>query len=374
MIIGNNSLKRVKMFGQSVWLDYIRRDLIAGGELQCLIEEDGVQGITSNPSIFEKAIMESHDYDEVIRNMTGEGKNARAIYEAISLRDVKDAADMFRPLYDGSEGLDGYVSLEVDPHLAHDAKATIEECRRIWAALNRPNVFIKVPATIEGLRAIRQLISEGINVNVTLLFGLHRYRSVAEAYITGIDERLTSGESVSRIASVASFFVSRIDAVVDPLLEKISAQGNKEAEMARSALGYVAIASANMAYQIHKEIFGGDRFKKTATQGARIQRLLWASTGTKNPAHSDVKYVEALIGPDTIDTLPRETLDAYRDHGDPRARLGQDIAQATGILGQLPALGIDIDSITQRLEDEGVQKFIESFVRLMSAITEKGRT
>ena len=266
----DNPLKQLGTLGQSIWLDYIRRDLIASGELRRLIEEDGLRGMTSNPSIFEKAIAESHDYDEDIRAMALEGKGAEAIYEALSQRDVQSAADEFRPLYDRTDGKDGYVSLEVNPHLAHDTTGTIEEARRLWAALNRPNVFIKVPATADGLPAIQQLISEGISVNVTLLFGLPRYRQVAEAYIAGIEARAAQGKPVKHVASVASFFVSRIDALVDPLLEKRIAQGGKEADVAKQVHGQVAIASAKMAYQIYKEIFGSDRFKKLADQGARV--------------------------------------------------------------------------------------------------------
>ena len=292
----NNPLKQLEAFGQSIWLDYIRRDLIASGELRRLIEEDGLRGMTSNPAIFEKAIAGSQDYDEDIRAMALEGKDVKAIYETLSQRDVQSAADEFRPLYERRTATDGYVSLEVNPHLAHDTHGTMQEARRLWGALNRPNVFIKVPATAEGLPAIRQLISEGINVNVTLLFGLPRYRQVAEAYIAGIEARAAQGKPVKHVASVASFFVSRIDALVDPLLEPIIAQGGKKADLAKKVRGQVAIASAKLAYQIYKEIFGSERFQKLAEQGARVQRLLWASTGTKNPDYSDVKYVETLIG------------------------------------------------------------------------------
>ena len=267
--MNNNPLKQLAAFGQSIWLDYIRRDLIASGELRRLIEEDGLRGMTSNPAIFEKAIAESHDYDEDIRAMALEGKGVEAIYEALSQRDVQSAADEFRPLYDRTDGKDGYVSLEVNPHLAHDTSGTMEEARRLWAALNRPNVFIKVPATAEGLPAIQQLISEGISVNVTLLFGLPRYRQVADAYIAGIEARAAQGKPVKHVASVASFFVSRIDALVDPLLEKRIAQGGAEADVAKQVHGQVAVASAKMAYQIYKDIFGSDRFKKLADKGAR---------------------------------------------------------------------------------------------------------
>jgi transaldolase len=369
--MSGNPLKRLGTLGQSIWLDYIRRDLMASGELRRLIDEDGLRGMTSNPSIFEKAIADSHDYDGDIRAMALGGNGADAIYETLSQRDVESAADQFRPLYDRTDGQDGYVSLEVNPHLAHDTKGTIEEARRLWAALNRPNVLIKVPATANGLPAIQQLIGEGISVNVTLLFGLPRYRQVAEAYIAGIEARAAQGKPVKHLASVASFFVSRIDALVDPLLEKLIAQGSKEVDLAKRARGQVAIASAKMAYQIYKEIFGSDRFRKLAARGARAQRLLWASTSTKNPDYSDVKYVEALIGPDTVDTAPLETLDAYRDHGEPEARLEQGVEEARRILERLPELGIDIDKVTRQLEDEGVEKFNKPFDKLMEALTQK---
>ncbi len=363
-----NHLKQLGALGQSIWLDYIRRDLINGGELRRLIEEDGLRGMTSNPSIFEKAITGSHDYDEDIHTMALDGKGCIATYEALSQSDVQGAADEFRRVYDESDGKDGYVSLEVNPHLAHDTNGTIAEARRLWAALDRPNVFIKVPATTEGLPAIQQLIIEGINVNVTLLFGLPRYRQVAQAYLTGLEVRLSQGKPVKHVASVASFFVSRIDALVDPLLEKIIAQGGYEAELATQLHGKVAISSAKAAYQIYKEIFGGNRFKNLTDQGALVQRLLWASTGTKNPDFSDVKYVEALIGAETVDTVPVETLEAYRDHGEPKARLEQDVETADWILQRLPTLGINIDKVTQQLEEEGVEKFNRPFDELMETL------
>jgi transaldolase len=370
-IMSGNSLKRLGSLGQSIWLDYIRRDLIASGQLRRLIEEDGLRGMTSNPSIFEKAIVDSHDYDEDIRAMALKGKGAEAIYEALSQGDVESAADQFRPLYDRTDGQDGYVSLEVNPHLAHDTEGTVEEARRLWAALNRPNVLIKVPATADGLPAIQQLISEGISVNVTLLFGLPRYRQVAEAYIAGLEARAAQGKPLKHLASVASFFVSRIDALVDPLIEELITQGGKEKDLARKARGQVAIASAKMAYQIYKEVVGGERFRKLAAQGARVQRLLWASTSAKNPDYSDVKYVEALIGPDTVDTIPMETLDAYRDHGKPKARLEQDVEEARSVLGRLHELGIDIDNVTRQLEDEGVEKFNQPFDKLMATLAQR---
>jgi len=364
----NNSLKQLETFGQSIWLDYIRRDLIVSGELRRLIEEDGLQGMTSNPSIFEKAIVESHHYDNDIRSMALAGKDAKAIYEALSQHDVQSAADEFRPLYERTDGRNGYVSMEVNPHLAHDTKGTIQEARRLWKALNRPNVFIKVPATVEGVPAIQQLISEGINVNVTLLFGLPRYRQVAEAYLSGLEVRAAQGKPLKRVASVASFFLSRIDTLVDSLLDRSLAQGGQAADLAQGARGQTAIASAKMAYQIYKEIFDSDRFKKLAVHGALVQRLLWASTSTKNPNYSDVKYIEDLIGPDTINTFPVETLDAYREHGEPTATLEKDVTKALRVLKHLPILGINIDHLTQQLEDEGVEKFNQPFDKLMETL------
>ncbi|HEX7563082.1 MAG TPA: transaldolase, partial [Bradyrhizobium sp.] len=365
--------KELENFGQSIWLDYIRRDLISGGALKRLIDDDGLRGMTSNPTIFEKAITDCHDYDRDIRTMALAGMDEKAIYEMLSRRDVQNAADEFRSLYERTGGGDGFVSLEVNPHLAHDTRGTVQEARRLWGALNRPNTMIKVPATVEGLPAIRQLISEGINVNVTLLFGLPRYRQCAEAYIDGIVARQSQGADVSRLASVASFFVSRMDTLVDPLLEKIAARGGWEADLAKRARGETAIASAKTAYQVFKEIFGGERFRSLALQGARSQRVLWASTGTKNPDYADVKYVEALIGPDTVDTIPVETLNAYRDHGVPQARLEQDVVKAADILAELAKLGIHIDDITQQLEDEGVEKFIKPFDKLMETLAQRSR-
>jgi transaldolase len=369
----NNPLKQLETFGQSIWLDYIRRDLIASGELRRLIEEDGLRGMTSNPAIFEKAIVDSHDYDESIRVMGLKGKGAAEIYETISHRDVQSAADEFRPLYDRTDGEDGYVSLEVNPHLAHDTNGTVQEARRLWSALNRPNVFIKVPATIEGLPAIQQLICEGINVNVTLLFGLPRYRQVADAYIAGLEAHLAEGKAVKHVASVASFFVSRIDSHVDPLLTPFLAQGGKSADLAKKVRGQVAIASARLAYQIYKEIFGTLRFKRLADEGARAQRLLWASTGTKNPDYSDVKYIETLIGPDTVNTVPVETLNAYRDHGVATASLEKEVAEGAAVLTRLSKLGLDINKVTQQLEDEGVDKFNKPFDNLMNTLVERSR-
>jgi transaldolase len=303
--------------------------------------------------------------------MALKGIDKKAIYEAFSRQDVQMAADIFRPVYDKTKGGDGYVSLEVNPHLAHDTKGTIEEARKFWAALDRPNVFIKVPATAEGLPAISRLISEGININVTLLFGLPRYRQVAQAYIAGLEDRLAQGKTINNVASVASFFLSRIDTLADSMLEKIMAQGGKKTDIAGQARGQTAIASAKTAYQIYREIFNNESFRKLGNKGARTQRVLWASTGTKNPEYSDIKYIEAVIGPDTINTIPVDTMNAYRDHGDPKPRLEQDAAKAGRILEQLSGLGINIDRVTQQLEDEGVDKFNKPFDKIMEILGQK---
>jgi transaldolase / glucose-6-phosphate isomerase len=361
-----NPLLKVREFGQSIWLDFLRRKLISSGELKGLIEEDGLRGITSNPSIFDKAIAGSHDYDVDIRGLALQGKSAEEIYEVLTIKDVQDAADLFRPLYNASGGESGFVSLEVNPHLAHDVEGTVSEARRLWKELDRPNVFIKVPATMEGLECIRRLIGEGININVTLLFGLPRYRQVAQAYILGLEDRAKAGKPLETISSVASFFLSRIDVLVDPMLEKTMDSGGNKASLSEKAHGQVAIASAKEAYQMYKEIFGGERFRKLQEKGARPQKVLWASTSTKNPNYPDIKYVEPLIGPQTINTLPHETLDAYRDHGDPAPRLEENIETAREVLGRLPELGIDIDQVTQRLEDEGIEKFNRPFDDLVA--------
>ena len=366
--MNGNPLLKVYTFGQSIWLDLLRRGMVASGELERLIDEDGLRGMTSNPTIFDKAIGGSQDYEEAIRSLTLEGKSVEEIYEALTLEDVQRAADEFRPLYERSQGGDGFVSLEVSPHLAHDTQRTMVEARRLWQALDRPNVMIKVPATPEGLPAIRQLTSEGINVNVTLLFGLPRYRQVADAYIAGLEARAAQGQPLHHIASVASFFLSRIDVLVDPQLEQIMAAGGAKAQLAERLHGQLAIASAKVAYQIYGEIFSSERFRRLAERGARAQRLLWASTSTKNPAYSDVKYVEPLIGPDTVNTVPLETFDAYRDHGNPAPRLQEGLQEARDMLQNLSQLGIDLDQITQQLEDEGVEKFDRSLDDLMETL------
>ena len=366
-----NPLLKLQSFGQSIWLDYIQRRLIDSGELQRLIEEDGLSGMTSNPDIFEKAMEGSHDYDDAIRALALQGKSVEEIYDTLTVEDVVRAADLFRPTHDRQLGRDGFVSLEVNPHLARDTDGTVAEARRLWAALDRPNVFIKVPATLEGLQSIRQLISEGINVNVTLLFGLPRYRQVADAYISGLETRATKGLPIEGVASVASFFLSRIDVLVDPLLEKIIEKRGAEAQIAAGLRAQTAIASAKVAYRIYKEVFGSGRFRALSALGARPQRVLWASTGTKNPEYSDVKYVEALIGPETINTLPPETLKAYRDHGDPAPRIEGHPEEAALNLERLSELGIDLDEVTQKLEDQGIEKFNKPYDSLMANLGKK---
>jgi len=366
-----NPLLGLGALGQSVWIDFIHRGMFQSGELRRLIENDGVKGVTSNPSIFEKAIAGTHEYDDDIRGMASEGKSAGEIYDALTVKDVQTSADLFREQYEKLQGKDGFMSLEVSPRLAHDTNGTISEARRLWKAIDRPNAFIKVPATREGLSAIAHLIGEGINVNVTLLFGLPRYREVADAYIAGLEMLAGKNKPLDRVASVASFFLSRIDTLVDPMLEKKKSAGGPEAARAERLRGQIACASAKVAYRMYKNIFADERFMKLAGKGARTQRLLWASTGTKDPAYSDVKYIETLIGPDTINTVPLETLDAYRDHGDPAVRLEAGIDEAGAAIEQLPPLGIDLAKITRQLEDDGVAKFTEAYTRLMDTLVER---
>lgn len=369
--MANNPLNRLAALGQSIWLDYIHRDLFASGQLRGLIDQDSLTGMTSNPAIFEKAIAQGAAYDAQIRSLQSRGLDALGVYEQLSLLDVQQAADEFRRVFDATRGQDGFVSLEVNPHHANDTAATVAEGRRLWAALGRPNVFIKVPGTRAGLAAIRQLISEGISINVTLLFGLPRYREVIDAYLDGLEARLAQGGSIEGVASVASFFISRIDALVDPQLDRLAEAGGARAGQARALRGQVAIASARMAYQMYRHVFAHDRFVRLKARGAQVQRLLWASTSTKDKAYSDVKYVEALIGPETIDTMPMETVLAYRDHGDPAARLTDELDRARETLEALPGLGIDIDRVTQQLEDEGVEKFNQPFDKLIQSLRSK---
>jgi transaldolase/glucose-6-phosphate isomerase len=364
-------LKALHAYGQSVWLDYIRRSLITSGELQRLIDEDGLRGVTSNPAIFEKAIIGSTDYSEALKTFEQKKEwGVQAIYEQLAVRDIQDAADVFRPVFDETKRRDGYVSLEVSPYLARDTKATLAEARRLRKGTARENVMIKVPATPEGVPAIQQLISEGININVTLLFSQQAYESVAQAYIAGLEARTSQGGDVSHLASVASFFVSRIDALVDSLLGARLKTETRPAQQAllRSLQGKVAIANARLAYQRYKELFSGARWEALASKGAQTQRLLWASTSTKNPAYRDVLYVEELIGRDTVDTIPPATYDAFRDHGRPRASLEEDVEAAHDTMATLEQVGISMKEVTDKLLEDGVKLFSDAFDKLLGAV------
>lgn len=367
----DNPLKKLQKLGQSIWLDYIRKDMFPTGELKRLIEEDGLHGITANPSLFEKAIAESTLYDNDIFELAQGKTDVKDMYETLIIKDIRDAADEFMPVYEKTDGKDGYVSLEVNPHLAYDTSGTIEEARRLWNKVSRPDIFIKVPATEEGLPAIQQLISEGINVNITLLFGLPRYRQVAEAYIAGIKNRIYQGKPVKNVASVASFFLSRIDSEIDPMEENYVASIGEQAHFATSIKGQVAISSAKIAYTMYKEVFESRKFATLALQGAKPQRLLWASTGTKNPDYSDIKYVEALIGKNTINTLTPDTLNAYRSRGKPVLTLEDHIKRACWVMSELTELHIDIDKVTTKLEIDGVAKFIKAYDGLLTVLTNK---
>jgi transaldolase/glucose-6-phosphate isomerase len=347
--------------GQAIWFDYIRRSFITSGELQALIDE-GLRGVTSNPTIFEKAIAGSTDYDDALHRLVAEGKTVEAIYEALALDDIQRAADLLRPVYKQTGGADGYVSLEVNPNLAHDTEGTIAEARRLFTVLERPNVMIKVPATPAGIPAIETLISEGINVNVTLMFSLAHYEAVAEAYVTGLEKLAASGGDLSKVASVASFFISRVDSAVDRALEEI---GETELQ------GKIAIANAKATYARFREVFSDERWERLAVQGARVQRPLWASTSTKNPLYPDTLYVDSLIGSDTVNTVPPATLNALLDHGTVAPTLEAGLGKARAQLAQLAELGVDLKALTQKLQDDGVAAFAKSFEALMAAIAEK---
>lgn len=357
-----NRLKSIHDLGQSIWLDSFDRKLMDSGELQKLIDEDGLCGITSNPSIFEKAVTSSSDYDEDIRKLAGNQKSNEEIFFGFATKDIQRAADILKPVYDKAKGTDGFVSLEVSPHLANNTDGTIAQAKELWKTLYRPNVMIKIPGTKEGLPAIKKCTSEGININITLLFGLDRYREVTEAYISGLEERVKNNQPIDHIESVASFFLSRIDVLIDPIL--------KEKKLDK-LVGEVAIASAKKAYEIYKEIFFSDRFRNLEKKGAKKQKVLWASTSTKDPSFRDVKYVEALIGPNTINTLPMETIDAFRDHGNAADHLENNLLKANQELEELKDNGINIDEITQQLENEGIQKFNKAYESLLKAVDAK---
>ena len=361
-----NTLQRLYAeFGQSPWIDSIDRQLIDSGGLGALIG-DGIRGLTSNPTIFAKAIAGGH-YDALIGRLHADGSDGQAIYEAIAVADIQDAADLLRPVYDAAEGADGLASIEVEPGLANDSQASLERARELWARVDRPNIFVKIPATPAGLPAIETAIAEGININVTLMFSVDVYGDVARAYLRGLRRRRAEGGDVSRIASVASFFVSRVDTKVDRLLDAL------DTDAARRARGTAAVANAQLAYQAYGEIFGGAEFADLRAAGAHVQRCLWASTSTKDPTYRDVKYVEALIGPDTVDTMPRETIGAMLDHGDLRRTLDADFAAAAKAIAEVEALGISMRQVTDELIDEGVRSFGASFDELMATIDAKRR-
>ena len=363
----SNRILEANSLGQSIWYDNIRRGMIQSGELQGLIDQ-GVSGLTANPTIFEKAITGSNDYDDALRGLAAAGKSVNDIYEDLVISDIQSVADLLRPAYDRSDGVDGYASLEVSPRLAADTDGTIAEARRFFAVLDRPNVLIKVPATPEGIPAIRQLIGQGINVNVTLIFSLESYRQVQEAYISGLEDLTEKGGDLSRIASVASFFVSRVDVAVDNALDDIVARGNSAASSLR---GLAAVANAKLAYQAFEETFGRQRFAALKAKGARVQRPLWASTGTKNPAYSDVLYVDSLMGPDTVNTMPDATLEAFLDHGQVNQAITQGVTEAQDTVKSLASAGISLSSVTTQLLADGVKAFADSFDQLMVNIEEK---
>jgi transaldolase / glucose-6-phosphate isomerase len=366
-----NPLKQLLDYGQSMWLDYIRRDLFTTGKLKQLINDDGLRGMTSNPSIFEKAIADSSLYDDVLHSLAKQnGLSATDRFEQIAIRDIQDAADILKPVYLESNFHDGYVSLEVSPYLALKTQETIEEGRRLWKAANRENVMIKVPGTAEGIPAIRQLIGEGVNVNVTLLFAQEVYEKVAEAYIAGLEDLAARGGNLKKMAGVASFFISRIDTLIDSKLnEKLKATSDTNQQtLYKSLLGKVAIANGKLTYQKYQKIFSGPRWQALAAKGAQTQRVLWASTSTKNPAYRDVIYVEELIGPDTVNTMPPATVDAFRDHGKPRNSLTEDVPGAQKVMDDLAKAGVSIKEVTDKLTEDGVKQFADAFGKLLSAV------
>ena len=370
-----NRLRALQVFGQSVWLDYIRRSLISSGELHRLIDEDGLRGVTSNPAIFEKAIAGSSDYKEILEAPGARSLDAKTLYEQLAVRDIQDAADALRPVYEETVKRDGYVSLEVSPFLAHDTAGTLNEARRLWNAVGRDNLMIKVPATPEGIPAIHQLISEGVNVNVTLLFAQEAYERVADAYITGLEKFAAGGGDPKRVASVASFFISRIDTAIDALIAaRLQATTNaRDQSILRGLTGKVAIANAKLTYQRYQELFSSRRWQALADHGAQTQRLLWASTGTKNPNYRDVLYIEELIGSDTVNTVPPATFEAFRDHGRPRASLTEDVDAAFDTMAALADVGISMKEVTDKLLAEGVQLFSDAFEKLLKAVEKQSK-
>jgi transaldolase len=367
-----NAIKTLSQFGQSIWFDYIRRELLTSGDLRRLIEEDGVSGVTSNPSIFQAAITDGDEYLQAIRQAAQEGKSVMETYETLAIADIQQACDIMRPVFDATKGDDGYISMEVSPYLANETQATIEEARRLFRTIHRENVMIKVPATEAGIPAVQALISEGINVNVTLLFSLQMYEKVMEAYISGLEKRAQTSDISKGSVSVASFFISRVDTLADELLQKkiaVESDAGKKAKM-QALLGTAAIANARLAYRAYEAVFSTDRFKKLAAKGARKQRILWASTSTKNPAYPDVKYVQDLIAPESVNTVPPSALDAFRDHGVVANALAKP-ANDAAILNELATVGVDIDQVTAILLEDGVLKFSKAFDQLLQAVEKK---
>lgn len=369
----SNPLLELRRLGQSVWLDSLGRNLLRSGELARLLRDDGVAGVTSNPAIFEKAIAETEDYDADIARLASRNLDAAAIYDELVVGDVREAADLLMPVYEATRGEDGYVSLEVSPELAHDSNATVAAVRRLWQAVGRPNLMVKIPGTREGIPAIEACLYEGININVTLLFSVRRYEEVAWTYVRALERRVAEGLPVDTVASVASFFVSRVDTLVDRLLEERIAADPALAEQLRSLLGRAGIANAKLAYRRFQQVFSDRRFLALAERGARVQRCLWASTSTKNPAYSDVMYVEGLIGPQTVNTLPQATLEAFRDHGRVSPTLARGVGEAEAVIARLASLGIDIEEVAAQLEVEGVRLFVEAYRRTLAALAEKAR-
>jgi len=367
-IAGKNPLKGLLDYRQSPWMDYIRRDLLTGGGLQKMIEEDGLRGQTSNPSIFEKSITGSTLYSDILNSPEAKSLDAKGLYEKIAIRDVQDACDIFNPVYRETKKRDGYVSLEVSPYLANDTRGTLEEARRLWNAVGRENLMIKVPATPEGIPAIRQLLEEGLNINITLLFAQSAYEQVAEAYIAALEARAAKGLDVSHIASVASFFVSRIDTLVDSKVDELEKTASEPAKaLLESVRGKIAIANAKLTYRKYQELFAGPRWKTLSSKGAQTQRLLWASTSTKNPRYRDVLYVEELIGADTVDTIPPATFDAFRDHGRLRNSLTEDVPGGAKTMDNLAKAGISMKEVTDKLLADGVRLFADAFRQLLDA-------
>jgi transaldolase/glucose-6-phosphate isomerase len=367
-----NPLQQLAAAGQSIWLDYMHRKLMQTGELKRLIEEDAVTGMTSNPSIFEKAIGEGGDYDDRVKAALAAGvTEPMDIYERLAIKDIQDAADQLKPVWDRTKGADGYVSLEVSPYLALDADKTIHEAERLWKAVDRRNLMIKVPGTDAGVAAIRHLIGEGINVNVTLLFGLNAYLAVAEAHIAGLEHFKAHGGDVSKVHGVASFFVSRVDTEIDKKIDERVKAGDEKAEALKALRGKVAIANAKIAYQRYIDMIGTSRWNALAEAGASPQRLLWASTGAKDPAYSDVLYVESLIGVDTVNTMPTKTLEAFKDHGKVAPTLSEDADEATEVLTAQARLGLDLEGVTKELVSAGVKSFAEAFDKLLGAVQSK---